>query len=48
MADSNSRAAGSTSEEGEEEGVVLGGTWRILLTWSLLVSTVPDTERKES
>ena len=45
MADSNSLAAGSCSEEEELE---VGGSWRILLTWSLLVSTVPETERKES
>ena len=31
-------------EETEEEG----GSWRILRTWSLLVSTVLATDRKES
>ena len=32
------------AEEEEEEG----GSWRILRTWSLLVSTVLATDRKES
>ena len=32
-------------EEMEEEE---GGSWRILRTWSLLVSTVLATDRKES
>ena len=32
-------------EEAEEEE---GGSWRILRTWSLLVSTVLATDRKES
>ena len=36
----------SVSEEEEEEEE--GGSWRILRTWSLLVSTVLWTERKES
>ena len=35
-------------EEEEEEAEEEGGSWRILRTWSLLVSTVLATDRKES
>ena len=35
-------------EEAEMEEEEEGGSWRILRTWSLLVSTVLATDRKES
>ena len=39
----------SPEDEDEEEAVEEeGGSWRILRTWSLLVSTVLATDRKES
>ena len=35
-------------DDDEEETEEEGGSWRILRTWSLLVSTVLATDRKES
>ena len=38
----------SLEDDDEEETEEEGGSWRILRTWSLLVSTVLATDRKES
>ena len=35
-------------DDDEEAEMEEGGSWRILRTWSLLVSTVLATDRKES